>query len=363
MSVQASDAPVLWSRNLRKTFRRKTGEIVTALDGVSFDIASGTLTALVGPDGAGKTSFIRLACGLLTPDAGELKILGIEIARDPQQVQDRIAYMPQRFGLYEDLTVQENLDLYADLHGLTGGERRIQYPRLMEMTALGPFVKRLAGQLSGGMKQKLGLACALVRSPELLLLDEPTAGVDPLSRHELWEIILRLIKEQQTTVLISTSYLDEAERCEQAVVLHQGKILAQGRPHDVSKLADGRVVLVSPLQGQPARRLQARLLDACEVVDAVPEAGRVRIIQGNAEAGREQAPRNDLLAGLAVSQTPARFEDGFMILLRKAEGASFGGHDARSTHRATRRRDRHRGPWSGSHVRKFHGGRPCQLPG
>jgi ABC-2 type transport system ATP-binding protein len=321
MSVQASDAPVLWSRNLRKTFRRKTGEIVTALDGVSFDIASGTLTALVGPDGAGKTSFIRLACGLLTPDAGELKILGIEIARDPQQVQDRIAYMPQRFGLYEDLTVQENLDLYADLHGLTGGERRIQYPRLMEMTALGPFVKRLAGQLSGGMKQKLGLACALVRSPELLLLDEPTAGVDPLSRHELWEIILRLIKEQQTTVLISTSYLDEAERCEQAVVLHQGKILAQGRPHDVSKLADGRVVLVSPLQGQPARRLQARLLDASEVVDAVPEAGRVRIIQGNAEAGREQAPRSDLLAGLAVSQTPARFEDGFMILLRQAEGA------------------------------------------
>src|SRR5207342_3582961 len=159
---------------------------------------------------------------------------------------ERIGYMPQRFGLYEDLSVQENLDLYADMHGVTTKERHERYPQLLEMTALGPFTSRLAGQLSGGMKQKLGLACTLVRSPELLLLDEPTVGVDPLSRRELWEIILHLVQEQGLTVLLSTSYLDEAERCGHVIVMHQGKVLAQGRPIDVSGLAAGRVFLAEP---------------------------------------------------------------------------------------------------------------------
>ena len=182
----------------------------------------------------------------------------------------------------------------------------------------GPFVKRPAGQLSGGMKQKLGLACALICSPRLVVLDEPTAGVDPLSRHELWEIILRLVNEERTTVLISTSYLDEAERCGQVVVLHRGKILAQGAPAEVSKLADGRVFLARPPQGQPPRVLQSRLLDAEEVVDAVPEAGRVRLIRRDAAAKKETSAQ-DPLAGLEVSKTPSRFEDGFMVLLRQAD--------------------------------------------
>jgi ABC-2 type transport system ATP-binding protein len=260
-----------------------------------------------------------MACGLLTPDSGQLKVLGIDVATDPQSVQDRIAYMPQRFGLYEDLSVQENLDLYAELHGLTPEERRTQYPRLMEMTALGPFVNRQAGQLSGGMKQKLGLACALVCSPALVVLDEPTAGVDPLSRHELWEIILKLVKEERTTVLISTSYLDEAERCGRVVVLHQGKILAQGAPGEVSKLADGRVFLARPREGQPPRVLQTRLLDVAEIVDAVPEAGRVRFIGPEEGAAKTQSAAPDPLAGLEIATTPSRFEDGFMILLRKVE--------------------------------------------
>src|SRR5207248_4104288 len=145
--------------------------------------------------------------------------------------------MPQRFGLYEDLTVAENLDLYADLHGVTQEARASRYPRLMEMTNLGRFTGRLAGKLSGGMKQKLGLACTLVRSPELLLLDEPTVGVDPLSRRELWDIILHLVNQQGLSVLLSTSYLDEAERCGHVAVFHEGKILAQGEPGDISKLA------------------------------------------------------------------------------------------------------------------------------
>ena len=185
-------APVLIASELHKAFRRDKEPPIQALDGVSLEVLHGELTALIGPDGAGKTTLIRLAAGLLRADSGTLKVLGIDVAVDPQRIQDLISYMPQRFGLYEDLSVSENLDLYADLYGITREQREERYPQLMEMTALTPFKQRLAGQLSGGMKQKLGLACTLVRSPELLLLDEPTVGVDPLSRRELWEIIRQL---------------------------------------------------------------------------------------------------------------------------------------------------------------------------
>jgi ABC-2 type transport system ATP-binding protein len=215
----------LVGRDICKTFRRSTGEVVRALDGVSLKARHGTLTALVGPDGAGKTTLIRLMAGLMPPDSGTLEVLDLDVVAQPQAVQDRIGYMPQRFGLYEDLSVAENLNLYADLHGIDAAERARQYPRLLEMTALAPFTKRLAGRLSGGMKQKLGLACTLVRSPELILLDEPTVGVDPLSRRELWDIILHLVKDEGLTVLLSTSYLDEAERCGHVVVLHSGRVL------------------------------------------------------------------------------------------------------------------------------------------
>jgi ABC-2 type transport system ATP-binding protein len=327
-----NDSPnVLIGRDIRKTFRRDSGEEVHALNGVSIDVAHGTLTALVGPDGAGKTTLIRLAAGLMLPDGGDLNVLGIDVAAEPQRVQDRIGYMPQRFGLYEDLTVQENLDLYANLHGVSMAQRRQRYPSLMEMTALGPFNGRLAGRLSGGMKQKLGLACTLVRAPELLLLDEPTVGVDPLSRRELWNIILQLVNQQRMTVLLSTSYLDEAERCGQVAVMHQGNILAQGHPHGISSLARGRVFVAQPPAGQKAREYQAQLLDKHEVVDAVPEGGRVRVVTvnlknesgkvkeaqigegGDKENGRQGGP--DELGAIAISVQP-RFEDGFMVLLK-----------------------------------------------
>ena len=303
---------VLLGRGLRKTFQRESGEIVHALDGVSLEAAQGTLTALVGPDGAGKTTLIRLAAGLMFADEGELKILGVNVSSDPQQVQERIGYMPQKFGLYEDLTVQENLDLYADLHGVTDDERRERYPRLMEMTALGPFTGRLAGRLSGGMKQKLGLACTLVRAPELLLLDEPTVGVDPLSRRELWEIILQLVNDQGLAVLLSTAYLDEAERCGHVVVLHQGKVLTQGRPADVAELAAGQTFLAEPSGTQKARQLQARLLDHPAVVDAVPEGGRVRLI-----IDRKVKDEGGRVGDETVTAVRPRFEDGFMVLLRQ----------------------------------------------
>ncbi len=319
MSAPDERAPALVGREIKKAFHRGPGEIVQALGGVSLEARAGRLTALVGPDGGGKTTLIRLAAGLLTADAGELTVLGVDVSADPQQVQTRIAYMPQRFGLYEDLTVQENLDLYADLHGVTVDERRERFARLMEMTALGPFTGRLAGRLSGGMKQKLGLACTLVRSPELLLLDEPTVGVDPLSRRELWQIIRQLVDEEGLTVLLSTSYLDEAERCQHAVVLHQGKVLTQGPPAEISRLAAGRAFLAEPPPGQNPRGLQARLLDESRIVDAVPEGGRVRVVCASDD---EDCPASvgGVSAAAALEPVPPRFEDGFMMLLWQTAG-------------------------------------------
>jgi ABC-2 type transport system ATP-binding protein len=298
-----------------KSFRRETGESVLALDDISFSIDQGGLAALVGPDGAGKTTLIRLLTGLMKADGGCVTVLGIDAAKEPQAIQSRISYMPQQFGLYEDLTVRENLDLYADLHGVTAENRRTQYSRLMEMTGLGPFQKRLAGKLSGGMKQKLGLACTLVRSPELLLLDEPTVGVDPLSRRELWDIIRRLVKEGMT-VLISSSFLDEAEACDRVVVLNEGKKLADGPPAEVSGLALGRTYLLQPPDGIKPRDFQARLLDEPDVIDAVPESGQVRLVS-RAVPGR---PGPVVFGGVAAQLTPARFEDGFMVLLQQTGG-------------------------------------------
>ncbi len=307
----------LSGRGVGKTFRREGGEPVQALDGVSLEVRHGTLTALVGPDGAGKTTLIRLVAGLMPADAGELTVLGLDVKKFPQQVQDRIGYMPQKFGLYEDLSVQENLDLYADLHGIAAAERARTYPRLMEMTQLGRFTERLAGRLSGGMKQKLGLACTLVSAPELLLLDEPTVGVDPLSRRELWDIILQLVAGQNLTVLLSTSYLDEAERCDQVIVMHRGKALATGSPEDVSRLAAGRAFLADPPAGRKAREFQARLLDRADIVDAVPAGGEVRFVGAEASGAGAALGREEIFTGAEVRPAAPRFEDGFMILLHR----------------------------------------------
>jgi len=312
MTTPAS-AAALQLVDVCKSFRRETGESVLALDNISFSVGKGELAALVGPDGAGKTTLIRLLAGLMESDSGIVNVLGIDAAKDPQTIQSRISYMPQKFGLYDDLTVLENLDLYADLHGVTADEKRTQYTRLMEMTGLDPFQKRLAGKLSGGMKQKLGLACTLVRSPELLLLDEPTVGVDPLSRRELWEIIHKLVKEGMT-VLISSSFLDEAEACERVLVLNEGKKLAEGPPADVSSLALGRTFLVQPQEGIKSRDFQARLLEEPDIIDAVPEGGQIRLVSqgGSSQSG------HGIFAGVTAQPTSARFEDGFMVLLHQA---------------------------------------------
>lgn len=303
-------------QGVHKTFRRETGETVKALDEVSFTAQRNTLTALVGPDGGGKTTLLRMIAGLVAADDGSVRVLGIDAAVDPQSVQDRIGYMPQKFGLYEDLTVQQNLDLYADLHGIRREARAEIYPRLLQMTALGRFTGRLAGALSGGMKQKLGLACTLVRSPDLLLLDEPTVGVDPLSRKELWEIVRLLVRDSGLTVIVSTSYLDEAEFCDHTVALHLGKVLAEGTPKEITARAEGCVFMARSTKGATARSLQARLFKHHGIVDAVPEAGIVRVVTRKA-----QPPVHDTGdASVTYEPTAPRFEDGFMMLFRAAVG-------------------------------------------
>ena len=303
---------------ISKRFKvKETGSTVQALDNVDVQVAAGQLTAIVGPDGAGKTTFLRLVSGLMRPDTGTLQVLGIDVTRHPQAVQDRISYMPQKFGLYEDLSVQENLDLYADLHGVAQDVRRERFANLLEMTDLKRFTARLAGKLSGGMKQKLGLACTLVRSPQLLLLDEPTVGVDPLSRRELWEIVQQLREQEQLSVLLTTAYLDEAERCASVYVLHEGRLLSSGPPEMTSAHASDLCYLVTPTGDEHPRDLQAQLLDNTSVViDAVPEAGDVRVIRRP-----ESKPSQLQLNGRQLEPAQARLEDGFMVLLRSGSSS------------------------------------------
>ncbi len=298
-----------------KGFIGPTGAPFNAVDKISLQAHAGELTALVGPDGAGKTTLLRMIAGLLGPDSGSLQVLDTDVARDPQSVQDRISYMPQRFGLYEDLTVQENLDLYADLHGVPQHERRERYTRLLEMTDLARFTERPAGKLSGGMKQKLGLACTLVRSPDLLLLDEPSVGVDPLSRRDLWKIIQQLVDEENLSVIVSTAYMDEAERCARVFVMHQGKILAEGSPQTLRERAHGLTYTVRPPAGVPARELQARLIDAQElIIDAVPQGGEVRFIR-DTQASVEAI--SALTDPASCEPRTEELEDAFMMLLRE----------------------------------------------
>ena len=241
----------------------------------------------------------------------------MDVAKDPQSVQDRISYMPQKFGLYEDLSIQENLDLYADLHGVPMDVRKERFERLLKITDLARFTERPAGKLSGGMKQKLGLACTLVRSPELLLLDEPSVGVDPLSRRDLWIIIEQLVREENLSVILSTAYMDEAERCHQVYVMLDGQVLKQGTPNELTVQAQGQTWQVKPSPNMKARVLQAHLLDNQHyIADAVPKGDVVRFIT---RIESLILPEDLLPKGVVAEQRPAELEDAFMLLLHEAK--------------------------------------------
>jgi drug efflux transport system ATP-binding protein len=206
----------------------------TAVDGLTLAVEEGEIFGLVGPDGAGKTTTMRLLTGILLPTSGEARVAGHDVVRDPEPLKAEIAYMSQRFGLYEDLTVLENLRFAADLYGVTEDVWREKRDRLLHFTNLAPFTKRLARHLSGGMKQKLGLACALIHTPRVLFLDEPTNGVDPLSRREFWQILTELLSER-VTIFLSTAYLDEAERCRRVGLIHRGRLLRCAPPAEIKQ--------------------------------------------------------------------------------------------------------------------------------
>ncbi len=280
---------------------------VRALRQLDISVPAGTITGLFGPDGAGKTTLLRLAAALLRPDAGSVTVFGMDTVEQASGIPRHIGYMPQRFGLYDELSVQENLDLYADLQGLAPASRPQRFADLLRLTALGPFGRRRAGALSGGMRQKLGLACALLRQPRLLLLDEPTVGVDPISRRELWDIITDL-RASGTTVLVSTAYLDEARWCDHLLLLRQGQVLAQGSPEAFQAPLRGRCHLVrSTRLGR--RRLQLDLQRRPGVVDALLQGDEVRVVLESTaqpvESGESWVAREPL------------FEDAFVAALRK----------------------------------------------
>ena len=298
-----------------KVFKDADGSDLVALDHVDIEIHKGQMTALIGPDGAGKTTFMRLVCGLMVADDGDLEAFGLSVKDHSQEVQDQLSYMPQKFGLYEDLSVMENMNLYADLHGVPKEIRPKRFKRLLTMMGLDQFTSRLAGKLSGGMKQKLGLACTLVRSPKLLILDEPTVGVDPLSRRELWEVLQELVKADDLSVLVSTAYMDEAAQCDWVYMMNKGHIIAANNPKVLAQEAQGRCFEAKPPQGLPTRVLQSRLLDDSRVADAVPSHGLVRFIT------RELGNSIPWLAplGVTVEAVPSSLEDTFMMTLRQAQ--------------------------------------------
>ncbi len=306
--------PLVTVRNLTMRFT-PTGPV--ALQDMTTDIPAGMVTGLIGPDGAGKTTFIRILAGLLNPTQGELQVLGFDPVTQADAIHARIGYMPQKFGLYEDLTVAENLRLYADVRALPATERDATFQRLLGFTGLGPFTTRLAGKLSGGMKQKLGLACAMIRRPELLLLDEPSVGVDPISRRELWQMV-KALAGQGIGVLWSTSYLDEAEACDHVLLFAEGRLLFDGAPAELTVRMRGRVIQVRGITGN-RRGVLRRALGQPGLIDGVIQGRHVRLVLGRQTSGIDL---DVLKAGPQAELVPVapRFEDAFLDILGGGPG-------------------------------------------
>ncbi len=292
---------------------------VQALRGLGATIRYGRLTGLVGPDGAGKTTLMRIMTGLLVPDAGSVSLAGFDVVKDNDAIHVASGYMPQRFGLYEDLSVMENMRLYARLRGMDAGHNAGLFDELLDFTRLGPFTARLAGKLSGGMKQKLGLACALMARPKVLLLDEPGVGVDPVSRLDLWRMVQALTDEGMAVVW-STAYLDEAERCESVLLLNQGQLLFDGPPQELTAQLEGRSFRLENV-GAERRAVLTEALDLPSVSDGVIQGAGVRVVL-RAGAGAQQIQALAERAQVRLAPVPARFEDAFIDLLGGGPGGT-----------------------------------------
>ncbi|MEJ2470207.1 MAG: ATP-binding cassette domain-containing protein [Desulfuromonadales bacterium] len=288
-----------------------------ALATLSATIRPGVMTGLVGPDGAGKTTLMRLMTALLLPASGRIEAFGFDTRKDADRLHRIIGYMPQKFGLYDDLSVIQNLSLYADLQGVTGESRRQTFSRLLSFTGLDPYQKRLAGNLSGGMKQKLGLACALVRKPRLLLLDEPSVGVDPVSRRELWHLVQDLVAEE-TAVVWSTSYLDEAERCQVVLLLDSGELIYSGPPEKMTERVADRCFQLRGISGN-RRQVLSRAMQMDAVQDGIVQGRSLRLVL---HADQKPPDPADLDAGpeACLERVAPRFEDAYVDALGGGPG-------------------------------------------
>jgi ABC-2 type transport system ATP-binding protein len=313
--MPARSATAIATDRLTRTFRD-----LTAVDGLTLEVPTGALFGLVGPDGAGKTTTLRMLAGVLPPSSGDAVVGGVSVAKDPEGVKHHIAYMAQRFGLYQELTVRENIMFYADLYEVPQAARPERLERLYHFSALGPFEHRFAGQLSGGMKQKLSLCCALVHHPEILLLDEPTFGVDPISRRDLW-LILHEMVAQGVTVFVTTAYMDEAERCDRVALMDHGRIVALDTPDALQRSYPGEMLAVRVSD----RRVAARTLAAVPEVRRAAVFGDTIHVTLGSHAAWSAAERALRAAGVQVLETAKAvpsLEDVFIDRVGDAVGAS-----------------------------------------
>jgi ABC-2 type transport system ATP-binding protein len=302
---------VIRATNLTRRFAA-----LTAVDRLNLEIPRGEIFGLVGPDGAGKTTTLRLLCGLLNPTEGEAWVAGHNVSRELDAVKDRIGYMAQRFGLYVDLTVDENMVFYADLFGITGSEREELTARLLRMTRMEPFRERRAANLSGGMKQKLALMCTLLHHPQILFLDEPTNGVDPVSRRDFWAILYQLVRDG-LTLFVTTAYLDEAERCNRVGLMHKGKLIRLDSPKALRQGLEEACYAVSAANNKDARRV----LEAQPgVLTAAPSGAKLHVFVEPGGASLEQL--KSAVSGASVERITPSLEDVFIALVSRAGAAN-----------------------------------------
>jgi ABC-2 type transport system ATP-binding protein len=308
----SSDRMAIEARDVVKAF----GE-TRAVDRLSLHVQEGEIYGLVGPDGAGKTTTMRLLCGAVAPTEGTITVAGWDLPRHAEQARAHIGYLPQRFSLYEELTVTENLRFFAEVRGLTGKDWRPRSREILDFVGLSEFSSRRAGLLSGGMKQKLGLAAALVHRPRILLLDEPTTGVDPATRQSFWQLIIRLLAEEQLSVLVSTPYMDEAGRCNRVGFMQAGRLALEGPPGRLRAMLDRRILEVI---GRPLARLRDGVRSDPDVEDAQMFGDRlhVRTREGTREAVAGRIRRLAETGGMSIERIrplPAGLEDVFISLL------------------------------------------------
>jgi ABC-2 type transport system ATP-binding protein len=294
---------------------KKFGAVV-AVDGLSFSVERGEIFGLVGPDGAGKTTVIRMLAGVMLPTSGTAQVAGYDVVRQAEELKKHIGYMSQKFSLYGELTVDENLDFFSDLYLVSAREKRERMERLLHFSKLAPFRNRQARQLSGGMKQKLGLSCALIHTPQVLFLDEPTTGVDPVSRRELWEIVYDLL-EENVTVFVSTPYMDEAERCSRVAFIHKGKILALDEPSRLKALSEREVFEAAAADPRGGRSKLEKLPGLLEL-EVFGDKLHLSFARGS--VGLEELQRRLAEAGVPVTgirRILPSLEDLFIALLKK----------------------------------------------